>query len=322
MSPADGSSLQLVCTELGPALELLRGAGFRLDVIYPADAPHTAVLTHGGNSVRLTCQPGAPPPAYELPPFEPQFILSRAGGGGAEGRAGMLYRDLIPSRLGGRYIASHIRIPKGGAVDDWVHYHRLVFQMIHVRRGWVRLVYEDQGEPFVMKQGDLVLQPPTIRHQVLESSPGFEVVEISCPALHETFADHELALPNGGRDPARDFCGQRFLHHVAADSPWLAWNGAEAQETGVLAATRGIADARIVRPRNASTLAVAAHDGELVFGFVLEGSAQLDYRGAHPLEPADCFVIPPGEPWQVSRLSPDLRLLHVTSASLGDSETA
>jgi hypothetical protein len=47
----------------------------------------------------------------------------------------MLYRDLVPSRLGGRYIASHISIPGGGPVADWVHYHRIAFQMIYVRRG-------------------------------------------------------------------------------------------------------------------------------------------------------------------------------------------
>ena len=99
-------------------------------------------------------------------------MLTRAGAIRGEGRAGMLYRDLIPSRLGGRYIASHITIPDGGPVADWVHFHRIALQMIFVRRGWVRVVYEDQGEPFVMNAGDMVLQPPEIRHRVLESSPG------------------------------------------------------------------------------------------------------------------------------------------------------
>ena len=108
-------------------------------------------------------------------------MLTRAGAHAGQGRAGMLYRDLIPGRLGGRYIASHITIPEGGPVADWVHFHRIALQMIFVRRGWVRVVYEDQGEPFVMNAGDLVLQPPEIRHRVLESSPGLEVVEISAP---------------------------------------------------------------------------------------------------------------------------------------------
>ena len=180
------------------ALDLLRAAGFRLDVIYPADDPHTAVLSArrgvgSPDAARCAALPDG------LPPFKPEFVVTTTGASPAQGRAGMLYRDLIPSRLGGRYIASHIAIPEGGPVADWVHYHRIALQMIFVRRGWVRVVYEDQGEPFVMNEGDLVLQPPLIRHRVLESSAGLEVIEISAPALHETFADHALQLPNGVR---------------------------------------------------------------------------------------------------------------------------
>ena len=197
------SDREIVAEDLNAALHELRREGFRLDVIYPADDPHTAILSRASERVRLTTQPGAPDPAAKLPVFAPEFVLTRAGADSGEGRAGMLYRDLVPRRLGGRYIASHITIREGGPVSDWVHFHRVAFQMIAVRRGWVRVVYEDQGEPFVIEAGDLVLQPPTIRHRVLESSPGLEVVEITCPALHETFADHDLTLPNGRVDRDR-----------------------------------------------------------------------------------------------------------------------
>jgi len=54
-----------------------------------------------------------------------------------------------------------------------------------------------------------------------------------------------------------------------------------------------------------------------VFGFVLEGQAELGFEGSHSLEPADAFVIPPGQPWQITAASPDLRLLQVTTARLG-----
>ena len=59
------------------------------------------------------------------------------------------------------------------------------FQMIFCVAGWVRVVYEQQGDPFVLHPGDMVIQPPTIRHRVLASSDGLEVVELSCtlPAL-------------------------------------------------------------------------------------------------------------------------------------------
>jgi quercetin dioxygenase-like cupin family protein len=227
----------------------------------------------------------------------------------------MLYRDLIPSRLGGRYIASHIAIPEGGPVDDWVHFHRIAFQMIYVRRGWVRVAYQDGGEPFAMREGDLVIQPPEIRHRVLESSAGLEVVEITAPAVHATYSDHALELPNGS-NPGRVFGGQRFLHHVAAQTPWTPANGGEAQETEVEPATSGLAEVRTLRSRGGEALTFGGHGGELVFGFVLDGSAMLDYRGLHELGPADAFVIPPGQPWRLTRPSPGFRLLHVATARL------
>jgi quercetin dioxygenase-like cupin family protein len=309
------SEREIVCEELGAALDDLRGQGFRLDLIYPADDPHTAVLSNGDDSVRVTSKPGADAPSDALPPFAPEFVLTRAGASPAEGRAGMLYRDLLPSRLGGRYIASHISIPDGGPVADWVHFHRIALQMIYVRRGWVRVVYEGGGEPFVMAEGDLVIQPPEIRHRVLESSPGLEVVEITAPALHATYADHRLELPNGS-NPGRIFGGQRFLHHAAAETPWTSADSGEAQETAVEAATSGLAEVRTIRPRNGGPMAFGGHNGELVFGFVLDGTAMLDYRGMHELGPADAFAIPPGQPWQLAHPSDDFRLLHVTTAPL------
>jgi quercetin dioxygenase-like cupin family protein len=312
------SEREIVAGDFSLALDGLRNEGFRLDVIYPADDPHTAILTRGGERVRLTTQPGSAPPSREFSAFVPEFVLTRAGGDVGEGRAGMRYRDLIPNRLGGRYIASHITIPEGGPVSDWVHYHRIAFQMIAVRRGWVRVVYEDQGDPFVMEAGDLVLQPPEIRHRVLESSPGLEVVEITCPALHETFADHGMTLPNDRVDSERRFGGQRFLRHVAKDRPWTPFHGWQAQETAIREATGGLANARTIMPAKTAEIIFRPHFGALVFGFVLEGTGRLDYRGTHELGPADAFVIPPGEAWSLSASSDDLRLLHVTTGQIGE----
>ena len=308
------SEREIVCADLASAIDDLKRDGFRLDLIYPADEPHGAVMSKGEDCVRVTTAADAPRPDDALPPFEPEFVLTRAGASPGEGRAGMLYRDLIPGRLGGRYIASHIGIPEGGPVADWVHFHRIAFQMIFVRRGWVRVVYEDNGEPFVMREGDLVLQPPEIRHRVLESAPGLEVVEITAPALHATFADHELELPNG-RNPGRLYGSQSFLHHVAAQTAWKPFGGGDAQETGISQATNDLAEVRVVRAPQ-GRLDFPPHDGELVFGFVLDGSAVLEFGGGHELTAADVFVIPPGKPWRLSEASPDLCLLHVTTAKL------
>ena len=95
------SEREIVCEDLNLALDDLRREGFRLDLIYPADDPHSAVMSRGGEMVRLTTVPGAEQPSGALPPFAPEFLLMRGGGSG-EGRAGMFYRDLIPGRLGGR----------------------------------------------------------------------------------------------------------------------------------------------------------------------------------------------------------------------------
>jgi quercetin dioxygenase-like cupin family protein len=317
--PQTPDALELVCADFNGALDLLRRFGARLDILYPADDPHTALLSHQGQRLRLTSRPDAPPPPADLPEFRPEFVTTHAGNDAVEGRAGMAYRDLIPGRLGGRYIASHIRIAEGGPVADWVHFHRIAFQLICVRRGWVRVVYQDQGEPFVMAAGDMVLQPPGIRHRVLESSGGLEVVEITCPAVHETFADHDLVLPNGRSSAPKDYEGQLFLHHVAAKSSWARWHGGEAQATALKDATGGFAEARTIRPGASPVIDMPPHEGELVFGFVLEGSARLDHGEGYSLGPADAFVIPPLEAWRISRASGDFRLLHVTTAVLGQS---
>ena len=110
------------------------------------------------------------------------------------GRAGMEYRDLIPSRLGGSIIASHIRIPDGGPVPDMVHFHSVGFQLIYCYKGWVDLVYEDQGPPFRLHAGNCVIQPPEIRHRVLFASENIEVIEIGVPAEHVTTIDHALRV--------------------------------------------------------------------------------------------------------------------------------
>lgn len=310
------SKREIVCADLNRALGDLGGEGFRIDMIYPADDPHTALLSRDGESVRVTTEPGAPGIPAELPPFVPEFVLTPGDGASGRGRAGMFYRDLVPSRLGGRYIASHITISRGGPVSDWVHFHRIALQIIAVRRGWVRVVYEDQGEPFVMNAGDMVLQPPLIRHRVLESSPGLEVVEITGPALHETLADHRMSLPNAV-PTGRRYDAQHFLHHRAGETPWTAFGDAEAQETAMREATGGLADVRTIRPGRDSSAAFAAHPGELVFGFVLEGGARLHYGAGSDLGPANAFVIPPGEPWALAAMSADFRLLHVTTVHIG-----
>ncbi|MCP5028507.1 MAG: cupin [Actinomycetia bacterium] len=322
--------------------------GFAIESIWPADGPRVAVVTGHGLRIRLDRSSTSPPgelllhtddtsepaeltgpngtvarfePArlpLTIPPLAPTFVITGApanGDGWGVGRAGMRYRDLIPDRQGGRFIASHIHIPTAGPVPDYVHYHHIRFQLIFVRSGWVRVVYEDQGEPFVMEAGDCVLQPPLIRHRVLESSENLEVVEIGCPAEHQTFADPGLELPNATLDPDRDFGDQCFVRHRAAEAVWTPWRrpGFEVRNSGIDEATNGLASVEVIRPLPAADRdpTVAAHDGELLFYFVLAGSVGLVVDEPTRLESGEAVTLPAGQRYGFGDPSIDLELLEV-----------
>lgn len=332
--------------------------GFVVEQIVPADAPRIALLSGHGLNLRLHAEPAAIPaqnraciqlscdhaaladasrhhltspcgvrvelvdaePTLQIPPAEQAFLVTHHQQNPTWhiGRAGMHYRDLIPGRLGGRFIASHIRILDGGEVPDYVHYHRVRFQMIFCKAGWVRVVYEDQGPPFVLHAGDCVLQPPQIRHRVLEASAGLEVIELGCPAIHETCADHGLSLPNSGFAPQREFSGQRFVRHIAADAAYAPWRAAGfvARDTGITAATNGLASAKVIRVADNMSAGTARsmlrHHGELLVLFVLQGSMTLNSpeHGTHTLGQDDSCVIPAESEFQLCA-DADMELLEV-----------
>src|SRR5262249_20992917 len=133
---------------------------------------------------------------------------------------------------------------------------------------------------------------------------------------HATYADHELELPSGS-NPGRIFGGQRFLHHVAAETRWVPANGGEARENEVEVVTGGLDRVPRGRARKFRGAPFGGQRGVVVVRFILDGSAVLDYGVMHDLGPADAFVIPPGHPWRLAGVSPDLRLLQVTTSQLG-----
>lgn len=326
--------------------------GFRLDMIFPADDPGVAVLSGHGlrlrlergadvapGVLRLLClDPGAfaegrreltapngvrieivdAHPRLETPPTQHAFVVRRLKDNSpwVIGRAGMHYRDLIPGRLGGSIIASHIRVPDAGPVPDMVHYHTVGFQLIFCYHGWVRLVYEDQGPPFLLKAGDCVIQPPEIRHRVLEASENLQVVEIGVPAEHVTTVDHEMELPTPFLRPDREFGGQKFCRSEVAKGVWAPWRlpGFEARETGIGAATAGVASVQVARPAGRSHGEVTSHTADILFTFVLSGSMSLhgEGQGAHTLTEGDAYVIPPQLKTALTDCSEDLQLLEVS----------
>ncbi len=231
------------------------------------------------------------------------------------GRAGMHYRDLVPSRLGGSIIASHIRIPDGGPVPDMVHFHRVGFQLIFCIHGWVDVVYEDQGDKMRLTAGDCFIQPPEIRHRVLEASDNVQVIEIGVPAEHVTEIDHEMTLPTPHLRPDREWQGQRFVYNRAEGAEWSPFRlpGYICRDTTIAANTKGVAGVQVVR-RGQGAPQWAAHDTDILFTFVMNGTVTLmgDGRDPFPLEQGDAFVIPPGMRTCLSDPSDDIELLEVT----------
>jgi quercetin dioxygenase-like cupin family protein len=351
----EAAEVCLPSQDLAADLVFYQELGFRLDTIFPADDPAVATLSGHGLRIRLErgadLAPGvlrllcrepeafaggkreltAPSgvriqiadaePRLATPATQHAFVVRRLKDNSpwVIGRAGMHYRDLIPGRLGGSIIASHIRIPDAGPVPDVVHYHTVGFQLIFCYEGWVRLVYEDQGPPFLLQARDCVIQPPQIRHRVLESSENLQVVEIGVPAEHVTTVDHELELPTPGLDPERDFGGQRFCRSEAADAVWTPWRlpGFEARETGIGHATAGVASVQVARsvvPGKAVAGPVTSHTSDILFTFVLAGAVTLhgEGQGAHLLGEGDAYVIPPHQKTTLAGWSDDLELLEVS----------
>ena len=278
-----------------------------------------AQVSPGGTNVSVTEMN----PPLVLPQTLHSFVVRRLADQAPwiVGRAGMHYRDLIPDRLGGSIIASHIRIPDGGPVPDMVHYHTVGFQLIFCYRGWVDLVYEDQGEPFRLHAGCCVIQPPEIRHRVLFASDNIEVIEIGVPAEHVTTIDHEMELPNGPANPDRVFQGQKFVHHKVEDAEWLPFRvpGFQSRDTTISQHTEGVAGVHVVRLGDGEA-SWSRHSTDILFTFVMEGQVTLEGDGRDPyvLEPGDAFVIPPGHRTRLSDPSPDVELLEVSLPGVFD----
>ena len=266
--------------DLSGAIAEHESEGFRLATISPADDPRWADMD-GPEAIRLDRAASveatitAEPQTLTIPELVPELFVSRAAEADhGEGRAGMRYRDLIPSRLGGRFIASHIAIAGEGPVPDYVHHHDIRFQLIFCHAGWVEVVYEGQGDSFVMRPGDAVIQPPGIRHRVLASGDDLQVVEIGCPAEHDTHRDHDMTLPTPTGDPDRSWGGQRFVRHVCATRTWVpaVETGWEQQWFGIAEATGGLAEAHLARSSGPTGVGpLESHELEFAFTFCRSG---------------------------------------------------
>ena len=98
------------------------------------------------------------------------------------------YRDLGISKATGGMVQAHvIRFVPPCRAEEVAkrHYHDVDFQMVYVLKGWLRSEFEGQGE-ILLRTGACWIQPPRIKHTVLEYSDDCEVLEIILPAEFET----------------------------------------------------------------------------------------------------------------------------------------
>jgi quercetin dioxygenase-like cupin family protein len=324
--------------------------GFHQEQIFPADNPAVSVLSGYGMKLQIDKRADIPPPTIHILTENSGKLEEKLSSGNTApngttvkifpkstgitiprpvqkleithldkgyswvvGRAGMLYRDLVPSRLSGALIASHIHIPNDGPVPDMVHYHSVLFQLIYCYKGWVKVVYEDQGEPIILHPGDFVIQPPEIRHRVLESGEGLQVIEIGVPAQHMTSFDQHTQLPTIAYRPEREFQDQVFCHHQAGNAVWKLKNGFNICNTGVCEATKGVASVTIAKPTDSSEVH-SIHDCDIYFTFVLKGRTELNVKdnGSYILSEGDAFVVPCNMVFVFSNYSKDLELLQIS----------
>jgi hypothetical protein len=119
-----------------------------------------------------------------------RFVANHLGVGAFEGglRPYAEYRDLsIADATGGMVRAHVIKMipPCDPAVVSKRHYHEVDFQMIYVLKGWIKGEYEGHGV-VTMREGSCWLQPPRIKHAVLDYSDDCELLEIILPADFKT----------------------------------------------------------------------------------------------------------------------------------------
>ena len=98
------------------------------------------------------------------------------------------YRDLgFAAATGGLAHAHVVRFV--GACDPAVvavrHAHDVQFQMLYLLKGWLRMEHEGVGEQ-MMTAGSSWINPPNIKHTVLDYSPDCEILEITLPADYAT----------------------------------------------------------------------------------------------------------------------------------------
>jgi mannose-6-phosphate isomerase-like protein (cupin superfamily) len=98
------------------------------------------------------------------------------------------YRDLGISAATNGLVQAHVVkfVPPCRPEEvSKLHYHDVEFQMVYVLKGSITTELEGEGA-VTMRTGSCWIQPPRIRHKVLDYSDDCEVLEIVLPADFKT----------------------------------------------------------------------------------------------------------------------------------------
>jgi hypothetical protein len=139
---------------------------------------------------RLAAAKGKPKPKTKAAPRKQIFVASHLNPNAFEGglRSYAKYRDLGMAAATNGLAQAHVikmNPPCDPAVVSKRHYHDVEFQMIYVLKGWIKGAYDGAGE-VTMVEGSCWLQPPKIKHTVLDYSHDCKLLEIILPAEFDT----------------------------------------------------------------------------------------------------------------------------------------
>ncbi|HEX3994128.1 MAG TPA: cupin domain-containing protein [Acetobacteraceae bacterium] len=102
-------------------------------------------------------------------------------------RSYALYRDLGIAAASGGLCQAHVIRMLSPCTDEVRkrHQHDTELQLIYVLQGWIKNEFEGEGVQ-MMSAGSCWLQPPGIKHTVLDYSADIELLEIIVPADFKT----------------------------------------------------------------------------------------------------------------------------------------
>ena len=242
----------------------------------------------------------------------------RKGNRGSWAAPGMQYRDLVPGRLGGAVIASHIRIPQGrtcarhGALP---HHHLSAHLLLP---GMVQPGLRGPGTPVPPGSGRL-------RHSAAANpSPGAGVIgQWRGDRAGSTRRARDHHRPRA--HPAHR-CAQSSSANSAASASAVTGGATPTWDDMAAAGLQSVPHGhrrshRRRRERRGGpsrergrAIVVTSHDADILFTFVLEGGMRLRAPGLQEqgLRAGDAFVVPPRTRTAYERCSPDLELLEVS----------